>query len=216
MAERSGRRGRIKLVDEPHKLFSDGGVVIVGMLGATLITFPAMLAAGLPPVVANASNAVAVSPGCFVAAFADRHALPPAGGRMVIATLCALLGGATGVALLLVTPEQLFTLLVRALVGVATGIFAFAESLQRTITRAFGAAALQGAALRVGLLVPTAVYGGYFGAGLGVMLLAALTATGREDLRAANALKNLLAATVSVVTIPIFVSRDLVRWPEAL
>jgi uncharacterized protein len=73
---------------------------------------------------------------------------------------------------------------------------------------------LQGATLRMSLLAPTAVYGGYFGAGLGVMLLAALLTTGREDLRAANALKNLLAATVSVVTIPIFMSRDLVRWPE--
>jgi uncharacterized protein len=75
---------------------------------------------------------------------------------------------------------------------------------------------MRGATLRVGLLVPTAVYGGYFGAGLGVMLLAALLTTGRKDLRAANALKNLLAATVSAVTIPIFMSRDLVRWPETL
>jgi uncharacterized membrane protein YfcA len=104
-----------------------GGIANALAGGATLITFPVMLAAGLPPILANASNAVAVSPGCFAAAYADRHAFPPANGRMVIAILCALLGGATGVALLLVTPEQLFTLLVPALVGIATGIFAFAD-----------------------------------------------------------------------------------------
>jgi uncharacterized membrane protein YfcA len=193
-----------------------GGIANAIAGGATLITFPAMLAAGLPPVVANASNAVAVAPGCLMAAYADRQALPPGNRRTVVAALAALLGGATGAVLLLVTPERLFTLLVPALVGVATVVFAFAESLQRSITRAFGIRALQGAALRAGLLVSTAVYGGYFGAGVGVMLLAALTITGHEDLRAANAFKNLLATAVSMVTILIFTLQGVVRWPETL
>lgn len=193
-----------------------GGVANAMAGGATLITFPAMLAAGLPPVVANASNAVAVAPGCLVAAYADRQALPPGNRRTVVAALATMLGGATGALLLLVTPERLFTLLVPALVGVATVVFTVAESLQRSITRAFGIKVLQGPALRVGLLVSTAVYGGYFGAGLGVMLLAALTVTGREDLRAANAFKNLLATAVSMVTILIFTLQGLVRWPETL
>lgn len=193
-----------------------GGIANAIAGGATLITFPAMLAAGLPPVVANASNAVAVAPGCLAAAYADRAALPARSRPMLAATLAALLGGAAGAVLLLVTPERLFILLVPALVGVATMIFAFAGAIQRSIEWLFGTVALRGAAPRVGFLVPTAVYGGYFGGGLGVMFLAALAVTGREPLRTANALKNLLATTVSAVVVLIFTLRGMVQWPETL
>jgi uncharacterized membrane protein YfcA len=114
-----------------------GGVANAIAGGATLITFPAMLAAGLPPVLANASNAVAVTPGHLIAACADRHVLPPADRRMLAAILAVLLGGTVGAVLLLTTPERLFTLLVPALIGVATVIFAFARPIQRSIAQAF-------------------------------------------------------------------------------
>jgi uncharacterized protein len=193
-----------------------GGVANAIAGGATLITFPAMLAAGLPPVLANASNAVAVTPGHLVAACADRHVLPPWDRRMLAAILAVLLGGTVGAVLLLVTPERLFTLLVPGLIGVATVIFAFAKPIQRSSARAFGDPTSQRIAARAALLVPTAIYGGYFGAGSGVMLLAVLSVTGREDLRSDNALKNLLASAVSAVTIVIFTFQNLVRWPETL
>ena len=190
-----------------------GGVANAIAGGATLITFPAMLAAGLPPILANASNAVAVTPGHLVAACADRHVLPPADRRMLAAILAVLLSCA---ALLLITPERLFTLLVPALIGVATVIFAFARPIQRSIAQAFGDTPSQPVVTRAALLVPTAIYGGYFGAGSGVMLLAVLSVTGREDLRSANALKNLLASAVSTVTIVIFTVQGVVRWSETL
>jgi uncharacterized membrane protein YfcA len=191
-----------------------GGIANAIAGGATLITFPAMLAAGLPPVVANASNAVAVTPGHLVAAFADWRKMPRLDARLTIAVTASIFGGGVGAVLLLVTPERLFTLLVPALIGLATLVFACSRAIQDGVARAFGARGGEHALARAVLLAPTAVYGGYFGAGLGVMLLAILSITGREDVRAANALKNLLATAVSMTTIAIFTVQGVVHWRE--
>ncbi len=190
-----------------------GGVANAIAGGATLITFPAMLAAGLPPVIANASNAVAVTPGHFVAALADRSRLPPIDRRLVGALAAAVFGSALGAFLLLITPERLFTLLVPGLIGIATLVFAFGRQVQAVVSGGVGS---EFGARRGVLLLPTSVYGGYFGAGLGVMLLAVLTVTGREEVREANALKNLLATAVSGVTVTIFIIEGVVRWPETI
>lgn len=187
-----------------------GGVANAIAGGATLITFPAMLAAGLPPIIANASNAVAVTPGHLVAAFADLAFRPTIDRRLAGALAATLVGGGFGALLLLITPERLFTLLVPGLTGIATLVYGFGRVLQRAVSGAGTASA----GARATLLLPSAVYGGYFGAGLGVMLLAILTVTGREDVREANALKNLLATAVSGVTIAIFFAQGLVSWPE--
>jgi len=188
-----------------------GGIANAMAGGATLITFPAMLAGGLPPIVANASNAVAVTPGHVVAAFADRARLPRPDRALRLALGASLVGGAFGAILLLATPERLFTLLVPALIGVATLVFALGPCIRRRN----GAGARSGG-LRSALLLPMSIYGGYFGGGSGVMYLAVLVVTGREDVRAANVLKNLLASVVSMVTIAIFVVRGLVSWPETV
>jgi uncharacterized membrane protein YfcA len=190
-----------------------GGIVNAIAGGATLITFPAMLAAGLPPLIANASNAVAVIPGHLTAAFADRRQLPALDRSLVITAMTATAGGAAGAVLLLVTPERLFATLVPALIGLATLIFALGRRLQSLLSQH---SHIRSNALRMALLFPTAVYGGYFGAGLGVMLLALLTLTGTQEIRAINALKNLLATAVSLATLAIFVAQDVIRWPETL
>jgi len=196
-----------------------GGVANAMAGGATLITFPAMLAGGLPPIVANASNAVAVTPGHVVAALADRARLPPLDRALGLAVAASLVGGALGAILLLATPERLFTLLVPALIGIATLVFALGRQVPGR--QGLGGRVRSGVAdgarserLRSALLVPMAVYGGYFGGGSGVMYLAVLVVTGREDIRQANVLKNLLASVVSAVTIAIFVMQGVVSWPE--
>jgi len=186
-----------------------GGVANAMAGGATLVTFPAMLASGLPPIVANASNAVAVTPGHVVAALADRARLPRLDRTLVFALAASLVGGALGAILLLVTPERLFTLLVPALIGIATLVFALGRHI-----RSVDGAGARSAWLRSALLVPMSVYGGYFGGGSGVMYLAVLVVTGREDIRQANVLKNLLASVVSAVTIVIFVMQGVVSWLE--
>lgn len=188
-----------------------GGVVNAIAGGATLITFPAMLAAGLPPVVANASNAIAVSPGHLMAAISDRGQLPPLDQELKVSLAAAFVGGGLGAGLLLVTPERLFTLMVPALIAVATLIFAFGRQIQTALP----ARTMDGAA-RAPALVPTAIYGGYFGAGLGVMLMAVITLTGREEVRAANALKNLLASAVNAASLVIFAMQGVVHWPSTL
>lgn len=190
-----------------------GGVVNAIAGGATLIAFPAMLASGLPPVVANASNAVAVAPGHLVAAFADRSRLPALNLQFVLAVATSGIGGAIGAVLLLSTPEKVFTLLVPGLIGIATLVFACSGHIQKVI--ATNVRSAPGGARWV-LLAPISIYGGYFGAGLGVMLLAMLSVTGHEDVRQANVLKNVLATAVSAVTIAIFVVQGVVRWPETV
>ncbi len=180
--------------------------------GATLVTFPAMLAAGLPAIVANASNALAVLPGAFVAALSDRSRLPSPSSALAAVLASALVGGAAGAILLMITPERLFAQLVPALIGFATLIFAFGKRIQAAV-RGLAAGS---PALRAALVFPATIYGGYFGAGLGVMLMAVLTITGREDLRSANALKNLCSTVANLTAVVIFVARGLISWPETL
>jgi uncharacterized membrane protein YfcA len=191
-----------------------GGLINAIAGGATLITFPAMVAAGLPAIVANASNAVAVTPGHAVAAFADRSRLPPLDRRLGMLVGSAAAASATGAFLLIVTPERLFTLLVPALVGIGTVAYALGPKIGMLSERR--ARGLNWHRSRILLLTGTSVYGGYFGAGLGVMLLAALSVTGDEDVRSANALKNMLATGVSTAGIIVFIARGSVRWPETL
>jgi uncharacterized membrane protein YfcA len=191
-----------------------GGVANAIAGGATLITFPAMLASGIPPVIANASNAVAVTPGHFIAAIADRERIPTFDRRFLLLIVLSLLGAAIGAVLLLVTTDRTFILLVPLLVGAATLIFAFSRQIQAAISRRSGGK--PHSFLAEALIVPATIYGGYFGGGLGVMLLAILAVLGIRDVRAANVMKNMLATAVSAVTIAIFIWKGVVDWPHTL
>lgn len=190
-----------------------GGIMNAIAGGATLVTFPAMLAAGLPPVIANASNSVAVTPGQLVAAYTDRAHLRAVEGTLWLQIAVALAGGTLGAVLLLITPDRVFTKLVPALIGLATLIFALGTRIQAAVARR---SHVSGGLARLILVLPATVYGGYFGGGLGVMLLAVLSITGREAIRSANALKNLLSTATSFATIVVFAAQGLVRWPETL
>jgi uncharacterized membrane protein YfcA len=196
-----------------------GGVANAIAGGATLITFPAMLASGIPPVIANASNAVAVTPGHFIAAIADRERIPAFDRRFFLLIVLSLVGAAIGAVLLLVTTDRTFILLVPLLVGVATLIFAFSRQIQEAIQGKKRKGRKRGkphSLLGEILIIPATIYGGYFGGGLGVMLLAILGVMGVRDVRAANVLKNLLATAVSAVTIAIFIAKGVVDWPHTL
>ncbi|MGY4479630.1 sulfite exporter TauE/SafE family protein [Bradyrhizobium sp. USDA 3364] len=193
-----------------------GGIINALAGGATLITFPAMLAAGLPAVIANASNAVAISPGHLIAALADRGKLPRPTRRTISFGAVSTLGGAIGAGVLLLLPERLFVLPVPGLIAFATLLFAFGPQIQgRTHGRQTGAA-LPSTGASSAALGLACVYGGFFGAGLGVILTAVLSITEPNDLRAIKALKNLLATCVSLAATLIFVVQGAVRWPETL
>ncbi|MHC2462003.1 putative membrane protein YfcA [Bradyrhizobium embrapense] len=192
-----------------------GGVINALAGGATLITFPAMLAAGLPAVIANASNAVAISPGHLIAALADRGKLPPPTRRTVSFVAVSTVAGAIGAGVLLLLPERLFVLPVPALIAFATLLFAFAPQIQAW-TVGHQTAALPSTGASSAVLGLACVYGGFFGAGLGVILTAVLSITEPSDIRAIKALKNLLATCVSLAATLIFIERGAVRWPETL
>jgi len=190
-----------------------GGIANAIAGGATLITFPAMMAAGLPPMMANASNAVAVTPGHALAGFADREKLPPLAGLFGWSLLTTLIGGVIGGILLLVTPERVFSNLVPVLIGGATIIFGFAPQIQALAARfRIG----QGASTGPVAIGVASIYGGYFGGGLGVILMAVLGVTTTNDLRTNNAIKNILASVVSFATMVIFIAQGLIGWTETL
>ncbi|MBR0894720.1 sulfite exporter TauE/SafE family protein [Bradyrhizobium tropiciagri] len=192
-----------------------GGIINALAGGATLITFPAMLAAGLPAVIANASNAVAISPGHLIAALADRGKLPPPTRRTISFVAVCTLGGAVGAGVLLLLPERLFVLPVPGLIAFATLLFACAPQIQRWTIGRHEAAALPSTGASGAVLGLACVYGGFFGAGLGVILTAVLSITEPNDIRAIKALKNLLATCVSLAATLIFIVQGAVRWPEA-
>ena len=195
-----------------------GGTVNAIAGGATFFTFPAMLAAGIPPVAANASNTTALVPASLVAAWAQRRDLLDMRGRVWALALLGILGGIAGAVLLLVTSDRTFMKLVPFLLIVATALFAFSPYLLAWLRARHGTTSglLRLTPGTVLLLAACTIYGGYFGAGLGIMLLAGLALAGLEDLRVANAVKNGLSALVNGVSVAVFVAQGVVVWPAAL
>ena len=203
-------------------LFAAGilaGIVNAVAGGATLFTFPTLMAAGLSPIVANASNSLAVMPGNLMAVMADRAHLPLRRPRLVPYLLVAVVGGFLGALLLLWTSERLFTKLVPALIGGATLAFAFARRLQSAIAK-LGSATRSpeehDRRLILALLVPASIYGGYFGAGLGIVLMSIFALGGLTELRRANALKNLLSVMCGIASVATFIVQGVISGPETM
>lgn len=195
-----------------------GGVVTAIVGGSSLITFPALLAVGLPPIVANASNTVATTPGNFAAGLADLGRLPRWDGSFVGLVVVAVAGGITGAALLLVTPERAFTAMVPALIGLATILFGLSDRIRDWLAspRAGRGAAIPPGPLRLLLFAPVAVYGGYFGAGMSVMILAVLSISLPHEFRAINVVKNLLAGLTGAVAVVVFIVQGMVAWAPVM
>lgn len=166
--------------------------------GGTMLTFPALLAAGLPPVLANTTSTVALYFGMPGSVWAFRRRLKEVAHWIPVLGTVSLLGGGLGAWLLLRLPESVFETAVPWLLLLATALFLANEPLRHW---ALGKAAPDEAADRAAPLpkwgVPfqsaVAIYGGYFGAGIGIMMLAGLGLLGLRDLNRMNALKNLLA-----------------------
>lgn len=192
-----------------------GGIVNALAGGATLITFPVLLATGLNPVAANIANAIAVSPGHLLAVLADRRSLPVLDRHLYLLLLVSAAGGLAGAGLLLIIPDRLFTMPIPALIAGATLLFALAPRIARTAdsreSRDHGTKRRE-----AGLLALTAIYGGFFGAGLGIILTAILSLSEPHDIRRIKAVKNLLASIVAVAANLFFLLRGAVHWPLAL
>lgn len=188
--------------------------------GGSLLTFPTLVAIGLPSVEASLTNTVALCPGYLGAMLAQHQDLAGQGARMVRLLPVAAIGGVTGALLLLgLTDERAFELVVPFLILFAAVLLATQEPLQRfvqsrTQARAgdAGSRSEAWAVLPVGL---AAVYGGYFGAGMGVMVLAILAVVLVDSLRRVNALKQCVSLVVNVAAACVFLASGRIDWPIA-
>lgn len=186
--------------------------------GGTLLTFPALVWLGRDPVVANATNALALWPGSLAGAFALRS--EAIAQRKLLARLApvSMLGGMIGGYALLVTPARVFDVLVPVLVGLATFVLAMRKRLASALpllaaedtwstTRILGLCTVQ---------FFVSIYGGYFGAAMGILMLASLGLFGISDIHARNGVKNVLAALVNGAAGLYFVAKGAIDFIDAL
>ncbi len=182
--------------------------------GGTFITFPALLYAGLDPRAANITSAVALFPGQVTTGLSGVALVRSAVGLSVrTLILLSLIGGALGALLLLATPVSVFTRLVPYLVLFATAVFAWGSFFRKA--RAEGAPSPIGPRTAAVAQFAIAVYGGYFGGGIGILMLAALTAAGMA-VRHAGATKNLLAAMMGGSSVLVFLFQMRFDWRVVL
>ncbi|MDE8344967.1 MAG: sulfite exporter TauE/SafE family protein [Acidocella sp.] len=182
--------------------------------GGSFVTFPALLYAGLDPRAANIASTIALFPGQMTTSFTGRSMVRDAAGLSVkVLVAISLVGGGVGAVLLLATPVSVFTHLVPYLVLFATLVFAWGSFMRKTPTGAPIVAMSPRKAMLAQALI--AVYGGYFGGGIGILMLAALTAAGLA-VRHAGATKNFLAGVINVAAVVIFMWRTDIAWREVV
>ncbi len=184
--------------------------------GGSFLTFPALVFTGVPPIVANATSALAVSPGYLGSTLgfkAELRALPAQ--RLRREMLIAAVGGVAGALLLLVTPAKLFTGIVPWLLLFATVLFAAGPAIARR-AQAASASGHGLARWREPGLLAVAIYGGYFNGGLGILLMALYTVAGESKLNTVNALKNLNSLVLSWLSVAAFVVAGAIAWKQGL
>jgi len=186
---------------------------IVG--SGSLITFPTLLAFGYAPVLANVSNTVGLVPGSLSGAIGYRRELDGQRGRVVRLGLAAAVGGLTGGLLLLVLPATTFQRIVPILILGSVILIA----IQPRLSRAMGDRRKVGAEHTGPLVITlylTGIYGGYFGAGQGVIMMALLGVFLPDDLQRLNGLKNVLAVLINGVAAVLFILLSPIAWPAAI
>ena len=200
-----------------------GAAFLAGLInsvagGGTLITFPTLIWLGLNSVAANATSTVAIWPGTLGSSWGYRRELRTLAPRLFWLLIPSVIGGLAGAWLLRFTPPAVFDRLIPYLILFATLLFMAQEPVQR-LMKSSDAAKHQSARWLAGALVFqlfVAVYGGYFGAGIGILMLAALSVIGLTDMHQMNSLKVLLGGTLNGVAIIYFVSNRMVFWPDVV
>lgn len=208
-------------MDLPHILLLAGAGVLGGAAnaiagGGTFFTFPALLAVGVPPVAANASNSLAIWPGHALALFSYGEELGRHRANLPRLMAAAVAGGTTGGWLMVHSSDRYFMQAVPWLLLFATLAFAFKDAMLSWSRRRFAASHGRAGMPAVLLTFVLGVYGGYFNAGLGIMLLATLTLAGIDDIHELNGVKNLLATGITTVSLFLLVASGVIAWGPAL
>ena len=192
-----------------------GAGTVNTIVGAgTLITFPVLLAVGYPPVLANVSNTVGLTPGSISGAHGYRAELSGQRRRLVGLGIASVVGGVTGGVLLLTLPPGAFKAIVPVLIGLSLVLVVLQPRLAERMARPHDAPGHGGVPLHVGVF-GSGIYGGYFGAAQGVLLIGLLGVFLSEDLQRINAAKNVLAALVNATAALLFVVVADVAWQAA-
>ncbi len=191
------------------------GVVNAVAGGGTFLTFGALSIVGMPPIVANATSSVTQLPGYITSALAYLDDIRRMWRGMLVLAVLSALGAVGGALILLALDNPSFRKMVPWLLIAATALFAAGPWL-KPAPKPGATASLAGSPLGGLIQFATAVYGGFFGAGMGVMMLATLGLTQPGDYHRLNAIKNLLSIVIAAVAIGIFVSGGVVAWPQAL
>ncbi len=185
--------------------------------GGSFIAFPALLFTGVPPIPANATNTIALWTAAAASGSAYRSKLEVPRRVMIPLFIASLIGGLAGAFLLLKTPAHTFLRVLPWLTLGATLLFAFAKKLaggrRSVIEHESSTVALAGATL---FQLAVAVYGGYFGGGMGIVMLAMLAALGMTDIHSMNALKSVLGFVINGVAVVVFIAERAVYWKPGI
>ncbi len=186
--------------------------------GGSFFSFPALLFTGLDPKIANATNTVALWPGSAASVGAYRRELSTQRSAVKQQALVSLVGGLVGALLLLVTPSSIFRLLLPYLMLGATLLFTLSPRINALVRRAdIRRATPTDTRVRSVLLQGMiSIYGGFFGGGIGILMLATLALMGLENIHEMNALKTLLATLINGIAVVTFAAAGAVAWPQAL
>ncbi|HKQ72499.1 MAG TPA: sulfite exporter TauE/SafE family protein [Blastocatellia bacterium] len=200
-----------------------GAAMMAGMMnavagGGTLVTFPALIWAGRPEIIANATSTVALVPGTWASAYGYRAELLKAPRKFLYLIIPSVAGGLIGAVLLKRTPSTIFAALVPFLILFATILFMLQGPVQRRLRSLTTEHQEATARWMVGagfyqFLV--AIYGGYFGGGIGILMLAVLGLMGLSDIHQMNGLKNILGSATNMVAATFFIFAGMVDWPSA-
>jgi uncharacterized membrane protein YfcA len=187
--------------------------------GGSFISFPTLISVGVDPKIANATNTVALWPGSVASVGAYRRELTSQRAVLIPLSIASLVGGVFGAVLLIATPEATFKGLLPWLMLFATLLFTFGSPITRRLRERNTRVALsprytQGIVIVLQFI--TAVYGGFFGGGIGIVMLATLSIMGMTNIHEMNGLKTLLATLINGIASLIFIIKGLISWPHAL
>ena len=188
------------------------GAVNAVIGSGSLITFPTLLAVGFPPITANVSNNIGLVPGAMSGAFGYRRELEGQATRVRTLAVASATGGLTGAVLLLRLPSQVFASLVPVLVLLACLLLALQPQLSRWVASRRAEDARDVGWVPMAIVFAAGIYGGYFGAAQGIILLATLAVFVPDHLHRSNAVKNVLAGTVNGVAAVFFILFADVDW----
>ncbi len=186
--------------------------------GGSFIAFPALLFTGVPAIRANATNTVALWPGSVASAGAYRKELQAARPLLLLLCSVSLLGGFVGARILLLTKDETFERLLPWLLLAATLLFAFGGEMSKRMRKripAHRAPSWMGTAGVCLLQFVIAIYGGFFGGGIGILMLATLSLMGMTEIHMMNALKTVLGSLINGIAVVAFVLAGKVLWPQA-